>query len=251
MRTSIGGCLAVLLLAAGTASALDDQSLLWVYWIEPRAGMETQFEQALQAHHVWRREQDDPWTWIVWRIASGPRSGTYAVGAFNRQWADFDNPPVAPDRASANYRATIAPYVESIELQHYTHLGSFSHSPAELPPRKLSITEEFHVHVGAESAFEEAAARIDAAIRQTNTPLYYEWWRLDTGGKKPLYARVRLLWSFAEINEPQASLRSILEQAYGEREAAAIAAQFNDSVRSRSNRMAIVRPDLYYLPTRD
>ncbi len=239
-------CLA--LLSPTTSIALDDQSILWVSWIKPKPGMEREFEEGVKAHHRWRGRQGDRWTYLVWRIGAGPQTGTYAIGTFNHRWADFDSPPVSHELAAANYRETIEPYVQEIRVEHYVHHARISNVPTELPPRNFSITEMIEVKVGRERQFIDAITKIDEAIKQTGWPNYYEWYELEYGGPKPAYARVRLLWSWDDLEAPEKSLRQVLEQAYGRREAASIADAFNESVSRRYNRTAMLRNDLFYVP---
>ncbi len=236
-------------MCAPGAQALDDQSVLWVSWIKPKPGMENEFEAGIRAHHRWRAEQGDTWTWLVWRIDTGPLTGTYAIGTFNHRWSDFDAPPVSLQAAEANRRTTIMPYVETIRTEHYAYEGAISNVPDELPPRNFSITEMIDVRIGRERDFMDAVTKITAAIRQTGWPNYYEWYRLDYGARKPTWARVRLLWSWDDLAAPDVTLRDVLVQVYGEREAANIADSFNSAVERRDNRTAILKKDLFYIPT--
>lgn len=247
MKTS-SFLLVLLLLVPGAAMSLEDQSVSWIYWIKPKPGMERDFEQGVKAHHSWRREQGDPWAWLVWRIGTGPQTGTYAIATFNHRWADFDSPPVSPAKAVENYRDTIEPYVESVRVEQYLYHADISNVPADLPPREFSVTEMIEVHVGRERDFIDAITKIDLAIKQTAWPNYYEWYELDYGGQQPTYARVRLLWSWNDLEPDEKSLRDVLEQAYGHREAARIADAFNRSVSRRYNRTALMQPNLSYFP---
>ncbi len=182
-------------LLSAPAPALDDGSILWVSWIQPKPGMERQLEEGIRAHHEWRRTQHDRWVWIAWQIGSGPRAGTIALGTFNHPWSDFDAPPVDPKSAEENFRQTVRPHAASVLVEHYAYLGPVSNSPADLPPRKASVTEEIQVKGGREREFLDAIGKISSAIKKAGWPNYYEWFRLDTGGDQPTYARVRLLWS--------------------------------------------------------
>lgn len=243
--------LAILLLQAlapSAAAALDDQSVLWVSWIKPKPGMEAEFEAGIRAHHRWRADQGDTWAWLVWRIDTGAATGTYAIGTFNHAWSDFDTPPVDLALARENRRQTIMPYVDSIRVEHYVYQAAISNVPDDLPPRNFSITEMIEVRVGKERDFMSAVSGITDAIKQVGWPNYYEWYRLDYGGRQPTYARVRLLWSWDDLANPEKSLRDVLEQVYGEREAAKIADMFNAAVERRENRTAILRKELFYVP---
>lgn len=248
MKRVIAITFAILALA-GPAKALDEGSILWVSWIQPRAGQEAEFEQALKAHHDWRREQGDTWSWLVWRIGSGERTGTYAVGTFGHRWSEFDSPPVDEAAARAHFINTVEPHVDSTRVEHYSYLASLGNLRADLPPRKFSVTEAIEVHVGMEREFLDAIAKITAAIKEQAWPVYYEWYQLETGGTKPAYARVRLLWSWGDLADQEMSLREVLVKTYGPAHAQQIADQFNRTVRQRENRTALLRPDLFYLPT--
>jgi hypothetical protein len=212
--------------------------------------MEQEFEAGLASHHQWRGKQGDPWRWIVWRIGSGPMTGTYAVGTFNHRWSDFDSPPVDPELALENFRRTVEPFVESTVVEHYTFLSEASNSPGTLPPRKFSITEMIEVKGGREREFLDAIDKITRAIKQAGWPNYYEWFRLETGGGQPIYARVRILWNWDDLRKPDLSLRQVLEKAYGKGQAEAIATQFHEAVQRRYNRCAVIKPELIYAPQR-
>lgn len=238
----------LILMFPAASFALEDQSVSWIYWIKPKPGMEREFEEGLRTHHRWRGEQSDPWTWLVWRITTGPRTGTYAIATFNHRWADFDSPPVNPVLALENYRDAVGPYVQSMQTEHYVYHADISNVPADLPPREFSITEMIEVRIGRERQFVDAITKIDQAIKQTRWPNYYEWYELDYGGNQPTYARVRLLWSWDDLTPAETSLREVLEQAYGRREAARIAEAFNQSVSRRYNRTAMLKRELFYIP---
>lgn len=241
--------LSLILLVPATPFALEDQSVSWIHWIQPKPGMEREFEQAVKAHHRWRGEQGDSWAWLVWRITTGTQTGMYAIATFNHRWADFDAPPVSPTLAMENYRDTVGPYVQSIRTEHYVHHADISNVPADLPPREFSITEMIEVEVGKERQFFDSITKIDRAIKETGWPNYYEWYELDYGGRKPTFARVRLLWRWDDLTADERSLRDVLEQAYGRREAAAIAEAFNQSVSRRYNRTAVLQRELFYIPS--
>lgn len=63
----------------------------------------------------------DTWVWLVWRIESGPLTGTYAIGTFNHDWSDFDSPPVDLTFAEANRQETMLPYAESVRVGESAH----------------------------------------------------------------------------------------------------------------------------------
>lgn len=230
------------------SAALRDQSILWVAWITPREGMELPFEDALKLHQQWRLDQNDSWRWITWRISSGERTGTYAVGTFNHSWEDFQSPPVPTASAHAHFQETVAPYVESVVVHHYSYQSSIGHVPDHLPPRSFSITDEFEIIPGRERRFFEAARQINLAIIDQGVPYYYEWYRLETGGAQPLYARVRLLWNWSDLDIGHREVIAALEERYGKRKATSILAEFSDSVHKHTNRYAQLRPDLFQIP---
>lgn len=235
-------------LLAGPAAALDDRSILWVSWVKPKAGMEREFVAGLHAHQAWRKGQGETWRWIVWRIGSGERSGTYAIGTFDRRWADFADPPVPAAAARAHWLAAVAPFVASTDVHHYTYQKTLNTLRDDQPPRKFSVTEEFELRPGREADFVAAAAKIRDAINAAGLPYFYEWYRLETGGVQPLYARVRLLWDWQELEVDDAAVEAAVTQTFGARQGAKILAQFHDAVRRETNRYAELRPDLFLIP---
>ncbi|MBC8083370.1 MAG: hypothetical protein H7Z21_09170, partial [Hymenobacter sp.] len=59
---------------------------------QPKENLEQQFADGYKLHLAWHRAQPDPWNWLGWTVASGPRQGQFIDATFGHAAADFDHP---------------------------------------------------------------------------------------------------------------------------------------------------------------
>ena len=43
---------------------------------EAKPGMATQFEEAIKLHVQWRKQNNDPWTWVWYQVVNGDNIGS-------------------------------------------------------------------------------------------------------------------------------------------------------------------------------
>ena len=53
----------LMVLFAVQATFAQERSLARIFFIEPKQGQHAQFQEALQKHAQWRKQQGDTWTW--------------------------------------------------------------------------------------------------------------------------------------------------------------------------------------------
>jgi hypothetical protein len=238
---------AVLVPALCIGAEPSDENVLWVRWLTPKVGLEREFEEGLKQHHEWRRRHGDTWSWVVWKIVTGERSGTYGLGTFNHTWAEYDNPPINLQTAQANFARQVQPYLSTSIGQYFNNLKEVERLAVSLP-RPFSLVYEFDVHYGKGGDFYDAIRDIHNAITKEDWPVYYQWFELYNGGDVPMFARVQPQPSFGDIASQERSLNDILISVYGEEQAGSLMQRYFSAVRTESNRLAKSRNDLSYFP---
>ena len=236
----------VLLLAMPAVAQDDGGNIVAVHCFKVQPGAGAKFEEGTKKHMIWHREQNDPWTWLVWQVITGPDSGTYCAGSFGHNWEDFDNPGVPEDADLADVAATFGPFVREYEATFWTKLPKVSR-PAEGQAAMTSVIF-FHTRYGTEEKFNHLIGEFHKAIEKTNMPWNYEWYALVSGGNEGTYAVVLPRPNFAAFNPTGKPFPEMLEEAYGKAGADALLAKWRKVVKSANNELSRSRPDLGYIP---
>lgn len=146
MRTSrnwleTGTLIATLLLSlADTAFAQEGGDVGRVVFVTPKAGMVQQWEEAYRRHVDWHRGRNDSWSWPVWQIISGERSGQFAIGTFGHKWKDMDRGDFGVQN-SADAQKNQGQFAESVVFEFWAYDEGLSRPPAEgTPPPALAPT---------------------------------------------------------------------------------------------------------------
>jgi len=234
------------LLALPAATQPEEGTIAQIFFVKPSPGWEQQLEEGAKKHVAWHRQQKDTWTWYAWQYVTGENTGMYGYGTFGHRWEDFDNPAVPADADLADYRNTVAPYVESTVSQFYAVLPKVSQ-----PWEGVAALEEilvFQVKYGKEREFNFAIRKFHEAIQKTKWPVHYEWYALVNGGEHPTYVLVLPRTSWAAFKPLEKSFVAMLEEAYGHEEAHRLLESFDAIVRSLESSIIRDRADLSYIP---
>jgi len=245
----IGVFLAVvsmLLLAVPAVAQDDGGNIVAVHCNKVQPGAGAKYEEGVKKHMDWHGEQNDPWTWLVWQVITGPDSGTYCTGSFGHNWEDFDKPGVPAGANLADIAATFGPFVREYELTFWRKLPKVSR-PAEGQAAMDSVIF-FHTRYGTEEKFNHLIGEFHKAIEKTNMPWNYAWYALVSGGNVGTYILVLPRPNFAAFNPTGKPFPEMLEEAYGKAGADALLAKWRKVVKSENSRLERNRPDLSYIP---
>ena len=245
----IGVFLAVvsmLLLALPAVAQDDGGNIVAVHCNKAQPGAYSKYEEGMKKHMDWHREQNDPWTLLVWQVITGPDSGTYCTGSFGHNWKDFDNPRFSADANRANIEATFGPFIREYEATFWRALPDVS-NPSEGQPAMSSVIF-VHTRYGTAEKFNHLIGEVHKAIEKTNMPWNYEWYALVSGGNVGTYALVLPRPNFAAFNPTGKPFPEMLEEAYGKAGADALLAKWRKVVKSENTELSRNRPDLSYIP---
>jgi len=207
-----------------------------------------QYEAGRKKHMAWHKAQNDPWTWNVYEIMTGPDTGGYLITSRGHSWADLDtwqDKLGAADTADA--QASMAGTQGSTEMSYWTQLNAISRlPPADAPPSKYLALTLFRTKPGNGQAFEAAIAKINEALTAAKYPVHSIWYRLASGGQAPAYVVVTPRANLAALGlpGPVASLAGSL----GPAKAAELGKAIYDNVESITTELLESRADLGYAP---
>lgn len=236
-----------LLLAPAPAPAQDDGGNVArvVYW-KVRDGHEADFEAGLAAHNQVHVAQKDPHALLTWQIVSGKRNGEYLRGSFGHQWADFDQDSAIAEADEADSAQNIDPHIERAEPIYGEFLPELS-NPSD-GPASVSRVSYFHLRPGKRRQFEDAVAKIHAALGKVEGGWKpYFWYRL-LSGRMPTYVVSSPREGWAGFTPGDQSIGAVMAAEYGEEEAGEIWATLYDAVESQYSYFSVLRQDLSYFP---
>ena len=236
----------LLLLALPAATQMGEGDIVRVYFIQPKAGMEKDFEAALKKHLEWHAQQKDTWTYVAWQTIVGEGNGNYGVGTFGHTWEDFDKPGVDAAADQADVQTTIGPTVERVTPTFWRYLKDVSH-PAEGEPG-MSQVLSFEVKQGQSAHFMHLIKKFHEAIQKTKWPVHYEWYELLVGGDVPQYVLVLPKANWAAFKPMEKPFPAMLEEAFGRMEAEHMLEAFSNTIKHEESEVIRSRPDLGYAP---
>ena len=210
---------------------------------EAKPGMATQFEEAIKLHVQWRKQNNDPWTWVWYQVVNGDNIGQYLVRSGNHRWADLDAYDAWQSRVgvSAHIDTTVSPYVESVSSS-ITQLNSALSRPLEdYGTITLFAVTEFDLRLP--NQFIGAIAKYVEALDQGNWGRPYLW-QMGANGGTTAAALVIPAENWAGLAPPAKALPEMLAEVYGEQEASDLMQQLASSIRSQTSYTLRVRPDL-------
>ncbi|MBC8082762.1 MAG: hypothetical protein H7Z21_06070 [Hymenobacter sp.] len=162
---------------------------------QPKENQEQQFADGYKLHLAWHRAQPDPWSWLGWLVASGPRQGQFIDATFGHAAADFDH-PVSPAADAADNVLHTEPFARFAGSFTVALLpGASSPGPRQLTDAYLRVYHLTPTRLVDLKAL-LAKLRVIVARKYPAQRLYcFEW--LD-GGKLP---QVLVLLPVASLGE--------------------------------------------------
>ena len=213
-----------------------------------RPGTVQDYEAARKKHMGWHKAQNDPWTWEVFEVMTGPNTGSYVIASGDHQWKEMEEwVAKLADIDAADSQASMGPYIASTEREYWTQLNSLSRMPAADKQYPLITVTTYHVKPGSDAALRTAIAKVNAALDAGKYPLPTVWNVLTNGGPGPTYAVVVPRTGLGEM-APTPGLLQVLGKQLGKPAADALVKSFFDNVVSSNTELLRFRPDLSYLP---
>lgn len=232
------GALAADKVAPGAMGNIADR---WVLWAKP--GQEKQLEAAIKAHAAWRKQAGEPFAWLTYQPIAGTDLTYYVVRSDYHQWKDFDAEHAWAAKAGADeaYDRQVGPYVARVEHYFEEMDTAHSHLGNVKDYKYFSVTTE-QLKPGARGAMMSAADKIQKAITDQKWPYPYALaWLI--GGPDSLRI-IEPMKSYADMADPNPSLRQVLANALGADSADTTLQQFGNAFQSRETTVYVYRPDL-------
>jgi hypothetical protein len=249
MRSPVASVVAAAVLALVPAAARAQQppadTVSQVLRVRVKEGVSVaQYEAGRKKHMAWHKSQNDPWTWNVYEVLTGPDTGGYIVVSPGHSWADLDTWQAKfGDGDTADAQASMSGMQGGSEMSYWTQLSGISRLPAaDAPLSKYLTLTIFRTKPGNGPAFETAIGKINEALNAAKYPVNSIWYRLASGGQAPAFAVVTPRANLAALGLP--SPAAAVAAHAGATQAAEIAKAIYDNVESITSELLQYRPDL-------
>jgi hypothetical protein len=243
-------CSALVILGPAVASAQTSppDSVTEVLRQKAKPGTVREYETARKKHMAWHKAQNDPWTWEVFEIMTGPDTGGYLITCGDHQWKDMEAwVAKMADSDAADSQASMGPYIAGTTRTYWTQLNAISRLPTSEERFPLITITTYQLKPGSDLAVRAAIAKANTALDAGKFPLSTIWFALTSGGSSPTYAVVAPRTGLGQM-APSPSLVEALEKQLGKTEADALFKSFFDNVVSVNTELLRLRTDLSYLP---
>ena len=214
-----------------------------------KPGMTQQYEAGRKKHMAWHKSQNDAWSWNTWSVLTGPATGSYVVGSFGHNWTDLDGRDKFTQADGADSQASMGASLAGEEQSYYRYRADLSLSNETFPPTAMISVTHYMVEPAAVNDFIEGIKKVNEGIKKTNFPQAgpSRWYQLVNGGEGPHFVLVgdRATWSTFQPPTDK-TLDSMMEEAYGKEQGAAILSALRKGIRSTLSEALEYRPDLSY-----
>jgi hypothetical protein len=238
------------LVAVTPALAQQPGKLCEIHVNRVKPGMAQQYEAGRKKHMAWHKSQKDTWSWYTWAVVTGEGTGSYVVGTFEHNWKDLDGREKFTQADAADAQANLGPSLAGEEQSYYVYRDDLSGVPEAFPPAPLISVIHFMLKPEGGNDFVEAVKKIGDGIKKTNYPTSgpAHWYQLANGGAAPHFVLVFDRANWASFQPPtDKSLDSMMEEAYGKEQGAAILSSLRKATRSIYTEALQYRPDLSYV----
>ena len=243
----------VFVLLPGTAAVAADKAMSktptgniadrWVFW--PKAGQEKEFEAAVKEHTAWRKNAGEPFTWTTYQPIVGTDLTYYVIRSDDHQWKDFDAEHAWSAKAKADnaYEQQVGVHVARVEHFFEETDPAHSHMADNNKNYKYFGVTTRHLKNGSRGEMMGALNKIQKALTDEKWPYHYRLaWLI--GGRDDLRIVIPMK-SYAEMADPDPSLRAVLAKGLGSDDAAnTTLKQFGSSFEGEDYTVFAIRPDL-------
>ncbi len=233
------------LAAEAPAIAQEPTGLMgYVVAVDPLPGHGSQFEEGAKRHMEWYADAGGSWSWAVFEIIMGERTGQYVFGSFNHAYADFDTSDVDPQGSAASIDRNVAPHTENVVASMVRFRDDLSMAEPGQPLRPIYEVLSFEVKPGHNEDFEHFWVKFREAIQASGMPAEYFVYQYAQGGKGGTWVISIPHESFAEMEGPEGWMEDMFEQAYGKFEGRALMEMVGEIMTSFTSEIFAYRADM-------
>jgi hypothetical protein len=237
-----------LLLMSVMAAAQTEDRVCEVSRVTSKPGAEKQLEAGRKTHNAFHTAQKDPYSIIVWSVLSGNSTGSYLMTTCNMKWSSLDRAGDFDAKDTADIARTFGQYAAGSTTSYYVERTDMQAKPADpnaKMPKLISITT-FYLKGDGAMPFVAAVKKIGEAINKSNYPSKSSrWYQLATGGEGPQFVLVGDRASWADMQGPEKTLQTMLEEVYGKDDNTL--QTLRGQIRYTHSELAEYRPDLSYM----
>jgi hypothetical protein len=238
----------LMFLFAAQATFAQERSLARIFFFEPKQGQHAQFQEALQKHAQWRKQQGDPWTWWVHQVVNGANINHYIVRSGNHTWADMDSYSEFLMKGSIEFEKTVVPYIESMSSA-ITVVDTMNVIWPDNPDdvNLLAVTR-YHIKPGKQPVFNQTISKVHKAIVEHNYPTHYAWEWTVNGDPVPSVALVLPYTNWTAMQQEGENIQQFIIRAMGADPGQQMMEDFSSCYSSAESMVIAVRRDLSVLP---
>lgn len=248
-KTLIALLAALLLgLVSQNVRAQADNNLARIYYVDVKAGHGAEFEAALQKHAQWRKQQGDPWAWMVFQVVNGENLGDFYIRSGDHAWKDFDDYAEFSAKGGADFNTNVTPHIESISSLMTAVDMENSNWPQDDRPLNLFSVTTFHLKPGQGPVFNQAVSKAMGVIKEHNRPGYVGFERVVNGLNSDAVFLVEPYENWAAMQGPEEDLGAFLIRILGQEDAMKLFQQFDSTYDELESQVLMLRPELSVLP---
>ncbi len=247
---SIAMALTFLTASSGIAQETGRESITRASIHTPMPGMKAAYEEGVKKHHQWHKEHNDTWTFNVWQITSGPRTGDYVHVTSGHQWGDFDLSRYDSKAHGMDANANIWKVRASTETRFWKRLPELSTIQENGGPAPMVRVIFMEVKPGKGSLLTSAIKRMREARAKSDRIREGYFYSSVNSGSRGTYMLVVPQKNWADLAQA-GSTRAVLNEVYGHNESQLIMSSFSEALENpTSSAIYVYRPDLSYIPAK-
>ncbi len=212
------------------------------YKIKAQPGKMAEFGEALAKHVEWRKKANDPWNWWAWQVVNGEELGTMYFYSGEHAWEDLD--AYQDFEGGDHFNKTVGPHVAEASSWIDVMDEEISHWNPE--PEKINYLSiiEWQLKPGAQGDFKEVVSKYHKVLRENDHPGYYGFSWTINGGPGDMAVLLLPYESWADMKQPEETMRELLYRVLGEDEAKKLDKDFSKTYTSSKSMIVKLIPEL-------
>lgn len=217
-------------------------------YADVKTGHGAEFEAALQKHVEWRKQQGDPWTWMVYQVVNGENLGDFYIRSGDHSWGDFDAYGEFSAKGAMEFNKTVTPHTDAIKGTISAVDMENSLWPEDASTVNLLSVTLFHLKPGQGPVFNQAVTQAVKVIKEHNRPVHFGFENMINGLNAGAVALIEPHENWASMQGPEEDLGAFMMRVMGQEEAMKLFQQFDSTYDRAESMVLMVRPDLSVLP---
>jgi len=231
--------IAVLGMSIAGLVAEEEANLHRMYHIQLKQGKAADFYNALGEHAAWRREQGDPWTWLVHQVDTGEHAGDCVIRSGGLKWSDMDGYDEFGAKGSEKFWETVGKYTEDSSSWITAMDSRFTRYHPNQDKVRLVNVIDYELYPNKGEDFAKAVQVYHDAIMEHDYPTYYAFDWMVSGGTHGSVSLVLFFENWADMAPNEEDLEAFIVRVLGEDKAKEANEAFEACV--KSSRSTIVR----------